>query len=66
MAEIDALDTNTSLFFSHYAPKIVEWFADIVEQRHTITTINKERKIGKIKIHLKVNKIWWIFLQQKQ
>ena len=44
MAEIDALDTNTSLFFSHYDPKIVEWFADIVEQRRHNNDYKQEKK----------------------
>lgn len=33
MQEIDNLDTDNSLFFSHYDPKIVEWFTDLVVQR---------------------------------
>ena len=28
MSKIEALDTGKSLFFSHYDPKIVEWFYD--------------------------------------
>ena len=31
MKQIDDLDTNASLFFSHYDPKMVEWFADMVK-----------------------------------
>lgn len=30
MKKIEALDTNESLFFSHYAPETVEWFMSIV------------------------------------
>lgn len=33
MQEIAALDTKTSLFFSHYAPKIVEWFVNLIQER---------------------------------
>lgn len=33
MAEIKALDTNESAFFSHIDPKMVEWFAEIVNVR---------------------------------
>lgn len=31
--EIAALDTKTSLFFSHYDPKIVEWFVNLIQER---------------------------------
>ena len=38
--EIAALDTKTSLFFSHYDPKIVEWFVNPVSYTHlTLPTI---------------------------
>lgn len=30
MAKIEALDGGESLFFSHYAPKTVEWFMSLV------------------------------------
>ena len=30
MAEIEALDTGNSLFFSHQDPKTVEWFMSLV------------------------------------
>lgn len=30
MAQIEALDTGASLFFSHHDPKTVEWFMSIV------------------------------------
>jgi len=33
MAEIAALDKNTSSFFSHTDPNIVEWFVKMVEER---------------------------------
>lgn len=35
MAAIAALDTKTSSFFSHADPKIVQWFAQLVEERKT-------------------------------
>ena len=33
MANIAALDTKTSAFFSHYDPAMVEWFVNMVEER---------------------------------
>lgn len=42
--EINKLDTNNSLFFSHYDPKMVEWFADIVVQRRNNNDHTKEKK----------------------
>lgn len=33
MSAIAVLDTQTSSFFSHYDPNIVEWFAKMVEER---------------------------------
>ena len=33
MQEIAELDTKTSLFFSHYDPKIVEWFVNLIQER---------------------------------
>lgn len=33
MATIQALDTKTSAFFSHADPAMVEWFAQMVEER---------------------------------
>ena len=33
MTAIAALDTQTSSFFSHYDPNMVEWFAKMVEER---------------------------------
>ena len=44
MNEIKKLDTNTSCFFSHYDPKMVEWFADIVVQRRNNNDHTKEKK----------------------
>lgn len=31
MKQIESLDTNQSLFFSHYDPETVEWFMDILK-----------------------------------
>lgn len=31
MRAIAALDTGSSLFFSHYAPQTVEWFMSLVK-----------------------------------
>lgn len=44
MKSIDNIDTNTSLFFSHCDPAMVEWFADIVEQRRHNVDHTKEKK----------------------
>lgn len=44
MGEINNLDSNTSQFFSHYDPKMVEWFASIVVQRRSSDDISKEKK----------------------
>ncbi len=33
MEKINGLDTNNSLFFSHYDPKMVEWFDEMIERR---------------------------------
>ena len=44
MEEINNLDSNTSQFFSHYDPKMVEWFASIVVQRRSSDDISKEKK----------------------
>ena len=33
MAAISALDKETSSFFSHQDPKMVEWFVNMVEER---------------------------------
>ncbi len=44
MAAITALDKNTSSFFSHYDPSMVEWFAKMVEERKTKHDSSKEKK----------------------
>lgn len=44
MAEIAALDTQTSSFFSHYDPNMVEWFAKMVEERKKQHDSSKEKK----------------------
>ena len=44
MEAINNIDTDNSLFFSHYDPKMVEWFADIVVQRRNNNDHTKEKK----------------------
>lgn len=44
MAAIAALDTQTSSFFSHYDPAMVEWFAKMVEERKHQYDSSKEKK----------------------
>ena len=44
MAEISSLDTQTSSFFSHYDPSMVEWFAKMVEERKHQHDSSKEKK----------------------
>ena len=44
MAKIAALDKKQSSFFSHYDPKMVEWFAQMVEQRKHDNDHRKEKK----------------------
>lgn len=44
MAAIAALDTQTSSFFSHYDPAMVEWFAKMVEERKYQHDSSKEKK----------------------
>lgn len=44
MAKIALLDTNTSSFFSHYDPNIVEWFVKMVEERKKHHDSSKEKK----------------------
>lgn len=44
MAAIAALDTKTSSFFSHADPKMVQWFAQIVEERKTNHDCTKDKK----------------------
>lgn len=44
MAKIAALDTNTSSFFSHYDPNMVEWFVKMVEERKKNNRSENEKK----------------------
>ena len=44
MSAIAALDTQTSSFFSHYDPNMVEWFAKMVEERKSQHDSSKEKK----------------------
>lgn len=44
MTSIAGLDTNTSSFFSHYDPNMVEWFVKMVEERKTKHDSSKEKK----------------------
>ena len=44
MAAIAKLDTQTSSFFSHYDPNMVEWFAKMVEERKRQHDSSKEKK----------------------
>ena len=44
MQKIAELDTQTSSFFSHYDPAMVEWFAQMVEERKTKHDSSKEKK----------------------
>lgn len=44
MTRIAALDTKTSSFFSHADPKMVQWFAQMVEQRKQNRDCTKEKK----------------------
>lgn len=44
MAAITALDTGNSAFFSHYDPAMVEWFAQMVEERKKNHDCSKEKK----------------------
>ncbi len=44
MAEISALDTKRSAFFSHTNPAMVEWFAKMVEERKTKHDSATEKK----------------------
>ena len=45
MNAIAALDKNTSAFFSHYDPNMVEWFVKMVEERKQQQDCSKEKKI---------------------
>ena len=44
MAQIAALDTKTSSFFSHADPKMVQWFAQMVEERKHNHDCAKDKK----------------------
>ena len=44
MAAIAALDKKQSSFFSHYDPGMVEWFANMVEERKHQHDSSKEKK----------------------
>ena len=44
MTAIAALDTETSSFFSHQDPKMVEWFVQMVEERKKQHDSSKEKK----------------------
>ena len=44
MAQIAALDTRTSSFFSHGDPAMVQWFAQMVETRKEQHDSSKEKK----------------------
>ena len=44
MAQIAALDTKTSSFFSHTDPKMVQWFAQIVEERKHNHDCTRDKK----------------------
>ncbi|MFR1841707.1 MAG: aldo/keto reductase [Oscillospiraceae bacterium] len=44
MQKIAAMDTQTSAFFSHYDPNMVEWFAKMVEERKHQHDSSKEKK----------------------
>lgn len=44
MAKIAALDIKTSSFFSHADPKMVQWFANIVEERKNNHDCRKDKK----------------------
>lgn len=44
MQAIAAIDTAKSVFFSHYDPAMVEWFAKIVEERKTNHDCRKDQK----------------------
>lgn len=44
MQQIAQLDTQSSLFFSHYDPSMVEWFAKMVEERKHKHDCTQEKK----------------------
>lgn len=44
MQIMNTLDTNRSMFFNHYDPKMVAWFDETVKQRRQIQDYRKETK----------------------
>lgn len=44
MEKITSLDNQNSLFFSHYDPKMVEWFDEMVKSRTVNNDSSKEKK----------------------
>lgn len=44
MEQISKMDTNTSVFFSHQDPTMVEWFVKMVEERKKNQDVSKENK----------------------
>jgi 2,5-diketo-D-gluconate reductase A len=44
MTKIATLDKETSSFFSHYDPAMVEWFVKMVEERKKQHDSSKEKK----------------------
>ncbi len=44
MEQISKMDTNTSAFFSHQDPNMVEWFVKMVEERKKNQDVSKENK----------------------
>lgn len=44
MKRIRSLDTSSSLFFSHYDPKMVKWFDEIVKSRRNNEDCRKDKK----------------------
>ena len=44
MDRIATLDKQESSFFSHYDPKMVEWFVQMVEERKTKHRSEEEKK----------------------
>ena len=45
MAAISKFDTQTSLFFSHYDPSVVEWFMSLIKERRNIQNLIATKKI---------------------
>ncbi len=44
MAQIAALDTKTSSFFSHADPNMIQWFAQIIEERKSNHDCRQDKK----------------------